>query len=162
VLGSTPSRGFASEKLIKARMKSVNNIAKITKAMKMVSASKMKGDLRRLDQGKRFGFNSVDMIFKSDTYLQKKQVADPHEPKELIVPITSDRGLCGAINSAIVREIKASMKSKNRSRVSIVSIGDKGAAALSRPFPDCLKTAITGIQVPYNYPTVMALAEYIN
>jgi F-type H+-transporting ATPase subunit gamma len=49
VLGSTQSRGFASEKLIKARMKSVNNIAKITKAMKMVSASKMKGDLRRLD-----------------------------------------------------------------------------------------------------------------
>jgi len=89
-------------------------------------------------------------------------VAEPHEPKELIVPITSDRGLCGAINSTIVREIKASMKTKNRSRVSIVSIGDKGAAALSRPFPDCLKTAITGIQVPYNYPTVMALAEYIN
>lgn len=143
-------------------MKSVNSIAKITKAMKMVSASKMRGDLQRLENGKHYGYNSVDMIFKSDTYLQKKQVAESSEPKELIVPITSDRGLCGAINSAIIREIKASMKTKNRQRVSIMSIGDKGATGLSRPFPDCLKTAVTGIQVPYNYPTVMALAEFIN
>jgi len=107
VLGSTSTRGFASEKLIKARMKSVNSIAKITKAMKMVSASKMRGDLARLESGKDYGYNSVDMIFKSDTYLQKKQVSESSEPREMIVPITSDRGLCGAINSSIIREIKA-------------------------------------------------------
>lgn len=40
-----PQRGFASEKAIKQRMKSVTSIRKITKAMKMVSASKMRGDL---------------------------------------------------------------------------------------------------------------------
>ena len=45
------------------------SIAKITKAMKMVSASKMRGELTRLEAGKRFGFTSVDMIFKSDQYL---------------------------------------------------------------------------------------------
>ena len=50
-------------------MKAVGNIKKITKAMKMVAASKMKGDLRRLNNGKDFGYNSVDMIFKSDTYI---------------------------------------------------------------------------------------------
>ena len=50
-------------------MKSVSNIEKITKAMKMVSASKMKGDLLRLDAGKKFGYNSIDMMFKSDAYL---------------------------------------------------------------------------------------------
>lgn len=44
-MGETSQRGFASEKIIKARMKSVTSIAKITKAMKMVSASKMRGDL---------------------------------------------------------------------------------------------------------------------
>ena len=43
-------RGFAvNEKQIKLRMKSVSSIEKITKAMKMVAASKMKGDLRRLE-----------------------------------------------------------------------------------------------------------------
>lgn len=63
-------RGFAvNEKQIKMRMKAVSSIEKITKAMKMVAASKMRGDLGRLEQGKRFGYNSVDMIFKSDAYL---------------------------------------------------------------------------------------------
>lgn len=47
-------------------MKSVNSIKKLTKAMKMVAASKMRGDLMRLDAGKNFGLNAVDMIFKSD------------------------------------------------------------------------------------------------
>lgn len=43
-----------------------------------------------------------------------------------------------------------------------MSIGDKGSAGLSRPFPDCLSSAITNIQVPFNYPTVMAISEIIN
>jgi F-type H+-transporting ATPase subunit gamma len=53
-------------------MKSISSIEKITKAMKMVAASKMRGDLQRLEQGKRFGYNSVDMMFKSDAYMQRK------------------------------------------------------------------------------------------
>ncbi len=52
----TATRSFgASEKSLKIRMKSVNSIRKITKAMKMVAASKMKGDLQRLERGKYFG-----------------------------------------------------------------------------------------------------------
>ena len=49
------------------RMNSVKSIEKITKAMKMVAASKMRGELTRLESGKEFGFGAVDMIFKSDT-----------------------------------------------------------------------------------------------
>lgn len=60
-------RGFAvNEKQIKLRMKSVTSIEKITKAMKMVAASKMRGELTRLEAGKKFGYNSIDMMFKSD------------------------------------------------------------------------------------------------
>lgn len=81
-------------------MKSVMSIAKITKAMKMVAAAKMKGELNRLESGKKFGFNSVDMMFKSDTYMQRKAPpTDTMDASELLVPLTSDKGLCGAINS---------------------------------------------------------------
>ncbi len=60
-------RSFAvNEKQIKQRRKSVMSIEKITKAMKMVAASKMRGELRRLEDGKNFGYKSVDMMFKSD------------------------------------------------------------------------------------------------
>lgn len=66
-MAAVPQRDFAvSEKQLKIRMKSVNSIRKITKAMKMVAASKMKSDLARLFNGKEFGVNSIDMIFKSD------------------------------------------------------------------------------------------------
>ena len=69
----TSTRNFAaSEKSLKLRMKSVTSIGKITKAMKMVAASKMKGDLQRLDKGKKFGNTAVDMMFKCDTYMQRR------------------------------------------------------------------------------------------
>ena len=53
-------------------MKTVGSIRKITKAMKMVAASKMRGELVRLEKGKKFGVNTVSAIFANETYLQKK------------------------------------------------------------------------------------------
>ena len=142
-------------------MKSVNNIRKITKAMKMTSSMKMKGELRRLANGKNFGINSVEMVFKTDTYLQKKMVEPPANPRELLVPISSDRGLCGSINSGIVRDVRDYLLSRDRTRCEVFSIGDKAAAALSRNFKDVLKLGISGISSPYNYPTAMAITEHI-
>lgn len=140
-------RNFAvNEKQIKLRMKAVGSIAKITKAMKMVAASKMRGDLARLTAGKRFGYNSVDMIFKSDAYLQRKApTTDVHDASELLVPISSDRGLCGGINSGIVRELKAYVKDKNRGKLKIMPIGEKGSMAMTRPFPDLIRCSISEI-----------------
>jgi len=82
--------------------------------MKMVSAAKMKGDLRRLEDGNGFGLDAVDMIFKSDLYLQKKMPAEVAEPSQIFVPITSDKGLCGAVNSSIVRDVKKFVHGQNR------------------------------------------------
>ena len=162
-LVATQTRNFAvSEKELKIRMKTVNSIKKITKAMKMVAASKMRGDLMRLDAGKHFGHNSIDMMFKCDTYMQRKQVDVPHNPTELIVPITSDKGMCGSINSGIVRQVKGYVNDRpDRSKLSIFSVGDKGTTGLARPLPDLLKVGLSEIQTPYNYPTVMAISEHI-
>mgnify|MGYP000844134583 CR=1 FL=1 len=161
-----PQRNFgANEKTLKIRMKSVNNIRKITKAMKMVAASKMRGDLTRLQRGKDFGANSVDMMFKTDTYMQRRiadMTSQQAEPRELIVPLSSDKGLCGGINSGIMKDVRSYVESRpNRSKCSIFSIGDKGTIAITRPMPDLLKVGVSEISTPYNYPTVMALAEHI-
>lgn len=102
-----PKANFGvNEKIIKARMKSVSSIMKITKAMKMVAASKMKTDLNRLLNGKNFGLNTVQKVFANETYLQKKKADAAPAKKTLLVPITSDKGLCGGVNSGIVREVK--------------------------------------------------------
>lgn len=139
------------------------SIEKITKAMKMVAASKMRGELARLDAGKKFGFNSIDMMFKSDAYLQRKapQIEAASDASEFIVPLSSDKGLCGGINSNVVREIKGYVKNKNRSKLRILPIGEKGSMGMIRPFPDLIKMSISEITVPNNYPTIMSFSEVI-
>ena len=61
------ARNFsAGEKALKVRMKTVGNIGKVTKAMKMISTTKFKKDFARLEGGKHFGCDALDMVFKSD------------------------------------------------------------------------------------------------
>jgi F-type H+-transporting ATPase subunit gamma len=156
-------RDFAvSEKVLALRIKAVRNIGKITKAMKMVAASKMRGDLERLANGKQFGFNGVDMMMKCDPYMQRRAPDMPSDPRELLVPLTSDRGLCGSINSGIFRNVRDYIATKDRTKLKIFSIGDKGAVAMRRPFPDLIKVGLSDISTPYNYPMVMAVSEHLN
>ena len=158
----TQQRHFAvSEKTLKARMKTVNNIRKITKAMKMVATSKMKADLWRLMDGKHFGVSSVDMMFTSDKYMKDRAPATPSDPEELIVAITSDKGMCGGINSGIIKGVRTYVNENGRNKKTIFSVGDKGTVGLQRPLSDILKVGVSEVSTPYNYPTVMALAEHI-
>lgn len=102
------------------------------------------------------------MIFKSDQFMQRKMAAEPADPSTVFVPITSDKGLCGAVNSACVREIKKIMADvTNRQNYKIFSIGDKGSVGFIRPFPDILRTSITKVGTPYNYPTIMSMAVHV-
>ena len=66
-----------------------------------------------------------------------KKVSPVQVKKTLLVPVTTDKGLCGGTNSNIVREIKAMVK-ENRSGYKMMVIGDKGSIALARPMPDVL------------------------
>jgi F-type H+-transporting ATPase subunit gamma len=157
------ARNFgAAEKILKERIQSVTSVAKITKAMKMVSASKMKGDLARLEGGRHFAENSVDMIFKTDLYMQRKTPNESADPKTLLVPITSDKGLCGGVNSSVVRDMRDYIAdAPTRESNSIFVIGDKGTAACIRPFPDLLKESCQAISHPISYATTMSLCGKI-
>lgn len=102
------------------------------------------------------------MIFKSDQFMQRKLPNESADPAILYVPLTSDKGLCGAVNSSIVREIKKMMIGANRSKVDIFSVGEKGTVGMTRPFPDLLRSSISQVVTPISYPTVMSLAGYVN
>jgi len=86
---------------------------------------------------------------------------DVHDASELLLPLTSDRGLCGGINSNIVRELKTYVKDKNRSKIRILPVGEKGSIAMTRPFPDLIRCSVSDIGSPCNYPTIMAIAEQV-
>jgi len=79
-----------NEKVLKLRMKSVDNIRKITSAMKMVATAKMRADMDRLAKGKEFGVSVIPTIFANDQHATRKEV-DFASKRTLIVPITSDK-----------------------------------------------------------------------
>ena len=117
----------------------------------MVAASKMRQDVARLERAKAFGVGSVQRIIDSEPYLNKKK-PNFTAKKWMLVPITSDKGLCGGVNSGIVREIKAMVKA-DRNAYQIFSVGDKGSVALSRSMSDIMDNAITHVNSPINFPT---------
>ena len=166
-LNNTQKKTFAvNEKALKARIKSVSSIAKITKAMKMVSSSKMRMDIIRLENGKHFGHSTIDKMLKSDSYMQKKIDSQSGQlNKTLFVPFTSDRGLCGGINSTIVRDIRNNLRNpsgpNNTSNSALYVIGDKGISGLSRAFGNIIKKGVHEVQAPVNFTTVSSIAHDI-
>jgi F-type H+-transporting ATPase subunit gamma len=94
------ARGMATLKMISLRLKSVKNIQKITQSMKMVSAAKYARAERELRGARPFGHGA-------QAFYEKAEVAPPEDAKtKLIVAMTSDRGLCGAIHSSVARLIR--------------------------------------------------------
>lgn len=97
-------RGFATLKDISIRLKSVKNIQKITKSMKMVAAAKYAKAERELKGARAYGlgaqsfYNNINITEEEDKTLNQNT-------KRLLVLITSDRGLCGSVHSAIAKVI---------------------------------------------------------
>jgi F-type H+-transporting ATPase subunit gamma len=119
--------------------------------MKMVAAAKMRQDVSRLERAKTFGVSTINQIIQSETYLAKKK-PNFNPKKWLLVPVTSDKGLCGGVNSNIIREVKAMVKA-DRNAYRIFVLGDKGSVALCRPMADIMSSAITNVGLPLNFPT---------
>lgn len=98
-------------------------------------------------------------VFDSDSYSKSKQ--EQYEPNQiLMIPITTDRGLCGGINSNTLRQMKE-IVNQNWNKYKLLCIGEKGTAALARPYPDLLISAITEISIPYNFYNIASIANHI-
>ena len=125
-------RGMATLKTISLRLKSVTNIQKITKSMKMVSAAKYARAERDLKQAKPLGVGTK-------TFYEQAEISAPEdEPKRLMIAVTSDRGLCGAVHTGIARNIRDQLLAdpKLRENTKIICIGDKSKAVLQRMFAE--------------------------
>lgn len=124
-------RGLATLKDIRVRLNSVKNIQKITQSMKMVSAAKYARAERDLKKAKQF---SDAFPFKNEGAQEAATVANPD--KTLIIAITSDRGLCGAVHSSVARKIRGILNTSEKPEdIKIICVGDKSRALLARAFP---------------------------
>ena len=125
-------------KEIKRRIKSVKNTKKITKAMELVAASKMKRALASTLASRVYAEYSFEILTSISKKLAetKHPLFINHEQKEinakeniLVVLITSNRGLCGAYNAQIIKKIISLLKLE-RSQVDFISVGKKGDTAM--------------------------------
>lgn len=127
-----PTRGLATLKDIRNRLKSVKNIQKITQSMKMVSAAKYARADRELQKARSFSTAFPLKFREGETEETEKYGKTP----TLVIAITSDRGLCGAVHSSVARKIKTIFAaSENPDNIKIVCVGDKSRALLARVFP---------------------------
>merc|ERR1719410_570543 len=126
------TRGMATEKQIFNQIQSTKNIQKITSSMKMVSAAKLKGDETRLAAAIPFNKWTYE-IYSEPTFLEDATFEELPE-KCLIVPFTSDKGLCGGINSFISRGVRDMIKKigEQGKKADIVVIGEKGRSQMRR------------------------------
>lgn len=121
------SRNMATLKAISMRLKSVKNIQKITQSMKMVSAAKYTRAERDLRAAKPIGAGASAFYGKAEVTTPE----DAEAPKELLVAVTSDRGLCGAVHTSVARYIRGEIQAKG-DKILVITIGDKSRAILQR------------------------------
>jgi F-type H+-transporting ATPase subunit gamma len=120
-------RGMATLKAISLRLKSVKNIQKITQSMKMVSAAKYARAERELKGARPFGEGA-------QAFYEKAEVAPPADAKShLMIAMSSDRGLCGAIHSSVAKHIRNQVQN-SPDEIKIVCVGDKARSILQRLF----------------------------
>ena len=129
---------MAGTKEIKQRIKSVKNTKKITKAMELVAASKMKRAIAKALSSRLYANYSWDLLTSLSERLD--EVNSPffagnkkgEEEKSLFVLITSNGGLCGAYNSQIIKKLISSIKGIDTKNFDVITVGKKGDNAMRR------------------------------
>ena len=130
---------MANLKEIRNRITSVSSTMQITSAMKMVSAAKLKKAQDAITAMRPYADKLTELLQNLSATLDVdsgSQFAEQREVKNvLIVAITSNRGLCGAFNSNIIKQATLLAQEYHNQKVSVVAIGKKANDALSKSHP---------------------------
>jgi F-type H+-transporting ATPase subunit gamma len=114
---------------IRRRIRSVKNTQQITKAMKMVAAAKLRRAQERMFAARPYAAALREVLSsvatRVDVTAHRLLQAREAERNVLVIPITADRGLCGAFNSNVIRATMNFLKEKNFEAVQLLPIGRK-------------------------------------
>lgn len=117
---------MANPKEIRRRIKSINNTGKITRAMEMVSAAKMRKSTESVLKIREYAHSAWSILTNLARAFENYEhgLLEVREVKSvLIIAITSNRGLCGSFNAQIIKKIKEEIK--NPASLKINRIGAK-------------------------------------
>ena len=147
---------MAGTKEIKRRIKSVKNTKKITKAMELVAASKMRRAVAQTLSSRLYSSYSWELLTSLSDKLEDVSHPFFEEKKEgkiLLVLITSNGSLCGGYNSQIIKKAISMMKTSS-SEITLITVGKKGDDAMRRTGQNVLATFT-------ELPTALTLSDII-
>ena len=129
---------------LKKRIASVKSTQKITKAMKMVAAAKLRRAQESAEKGRPYSEKMNNIILHLSSGISDKENAPKllsgsgNDKVHLCVVMTSDRGLCGGFNSNIIKKAKNyfAKLSKNGKDLKIITVGSKGNDQLKRAYSE--------------------------
>ncbi|HWN08828.1 MAG TPA: ATP synthase F1 subunit gamma [Pyrinomonadaceae bacterium] len=115
---------------IRRRLKSVKNTQQITKAMKMVSAAKLKRAQTRVVTARPFANKMTDVLGgladRTDENFHHPLLDARGDERYLLVLVTADKGLCGAFNTNLIKAGQAFVTNNADKQVEILPVGRKG------------------------------------
>lgn len=126
-------------KSLRRRIRSVKNTGKITRAMEMVSAAKLRRNQQQMQAGKPFLRKLEEVLGRlaqSETAKANPLFEVRADGKRLLVLFTSDRGLCGAFNAQLNK--MAARMLREQKDLLVYAIGRKGRDFMKKYFPDRL------------------------
>ncbi|MBT3371777.1 MAG: F0F1 ATP synthase subunit gamma [Rhodospirillaceae bacterium] len=142
---------MANLKELKNRITSVTSTQKITKAMQMVAAAKLRRAQEAAEQSRPYADRMERMIASVASNLPSLDTAPPlvvgsgKDDVHLLVVVTAERGLCGAFNSSIVRAVRKKAKELQDAgkTVKLFCVGRKGEESLRRDMEDKIVEYVT-------------------
>ena len=132
---------MAGGREIKTKIKSVQNTRKVTRALEMVSASKIRKAQERMKGSRpyaRLMTQLIGHVAKANSEYTHPYMAEHAAIKRVgYIVVSSDRGLAGGLNSVMFRRILADMREwqAKGAEIDVVCIGQKATAFFRRPVP---------------------------
>jgi len=159
---------MAGIKEIRSKIKSVQNTRKITKAMEMVAASKMRKAQERMRAGRPYATKVHDIaahLMDANPEYRHPFIIERPNPKAVgVVAITTDKGLCGGLNTNVMRLVLGRLRSfeEQGMTVQFTALGNKGASLLSRIGANIVSQEVQLGDVPHLERLLGALHVQIN
>ena len=151
----TSAAHYATLREIEGRLKSIRNIEKITKTMKIVASTKLNRAQRAMTESRAYGRTSNTVFEKAET-----KPIEAEGKKTLLVVCSSDKGLCGGIHSGMSRKSRKIIAEKPNT--DLVIVGEKCKSQLSRSNPKNIVLSFAGIgkDIP-TFADALAIADQI-
>jgi F-type H+-transporting ATPase subunit gamma len=136
---------------IQRRIKSVKNTQQITKAMKMVSAAKLRRAQENIEAARPYAEKMAELV----TSLASMSSPESHPllagsggPRAGLVLVTSDRGLCGGFNTYLIRKAEDFMAERNKDEVSLSITGKRASDYFKRRDVNILESKLATSGAP--------------